>query len=415
MRGAVAQLAVVFALLTGVLPARAYTSNPKAEKELQQLLKRLRPAFVFFSQGSGVVISADGLVLTNSHVLIKPGTTFRVRLGNGKSYVAELLGRDRFGDLALLKLRDAANLKFLPLGDADSVKAGQLCIALGNPFAIGLVDQTPTATLGVVSGLHQLHGRYTDAIVTDVPINPGNSGGPLINLSGEVIGINGKIEPKLGLRSNTGLAYAIPSNQIKLFLPALKAAKGGDVYHGWLFGLVYDNDDDFDGVGARVTRVLENSDAAAAGFQAGDVITAVNGYDVWSPQRFFGILGTYPGESRIEATVERQGKPIKIAFTLKTFRLGKLFFTLREPQAGDKFLRVDKVEPDSPAWRAGIRDGDEITVIFGRSLAKHNLAMQFLILQNLMVQIRPGTKIILKIRRTNEGSTSEKIIVYNAG
>ena len=252
---------LIVSFFLSVSALMAFTDNPKEEKQIQNLIKKVKPAFVFLPQGSGVLISPDGYLLTNAHVLTSSDKVFPVRLGNGKAAKARLIGQDPIGDLALLKI-SGENHPFVKMVDMKNVKIGEACIALGNPFAIGLADKTPTITLGVISGLHQANGDYTDAIVNDAPINPGNSGGPLINLQGELLGINGLIKPSLGLRSNTGLAYAIPANQIKLWLPLLKKAKGGDVYHSVLYGIEMESSEDFKGTGAKLKKVKEGSLAA---------------------------------------------------------------------------------------------------------------------------------------------------------
>ena len=292
-----------------------YVSLSTNAQNANELIKRVRSSFVFFGQGSGVLISENGLVVTNAHVLSGNKEEFKVRLGNGKAFIAKLLGKDEYGDLALLKLKTNEKMNFLPMCNPKKVKLGSICLAIGNPFAIGLRDNQPSFTVGVVSGTHQLHERYSDAIITDAPINPGNSGGPLINVYGELIGINGMINPSLGLRSNTGLAFAIPVNQIKNWIPILKKCGDETVYHGAVFGLTFKKDDVVNGSGATVESVNDN--AKKLGFAAGDVITAVNEYDVWSPLRFVGIIGTYPENADTTVTVMRGDKKEKCQIKFK--------------------------------------------------------------------------------------------------
>ena len=142
----------------------AIGESPELIKALKERVNESKKSFVFFDSGSGAIISEDGLVLTNAHVLVNKKQFYTVRIGNGKSYKAKVLGLDIHGDLALLKLENAKGLKFLKFADTDNCEPGQLCYALGNPFAFGLVDQTPTVTFGVISALNQYHGSYSDAI-----------------------------------------------------------------------------------------------------------------------------------------------------------------------------------------------------------------------------------------------------------
>ena len=199
--------------LTGLVTTRA---NPPALNSgaVAELVAATVPAFVFIAGGSGVLISADGLALTNSHVIGKQ-RAFNVRLGDGRSFKANVLGHHAFGDLALLQLEGGNDLPFLPLGDSDALQTGEFCMAIGNPLALGLLDQQPTISAGVISAKNRLSGNYADGLVTDASINPGNSGGPLINARGELIGINGQMQTRMGLRSNTGLGFAIPVNRVK--------------------------------------------------------------------------------------------------------------------------------------------------------------------------------------------------------
>jgi len=168
-------------------------------------------------------------------------------------------------------------------------------------------------------------------------------------------------------------------------------------------------------VGARVREVLRDSDAAKAGFRAGDLITDLEGQPVWSPQRFVGILTTYPGNTDLNATVQRAGAPVPLRFRLAPLPIGKLFFTLGEIRPRDQFLRVDAVEADSPAARAGLRPNDEILMVYGLSFSDKPTMVQFLIMQNVMTQIQPGNPVIIRVRRTENGQPSEEVIRYNAG
>lgn len=287
-----------------------------AEVRLEALCEKVRPAFVFIAGGSGVIIQPDGLMLTNTHVIEK-GKEFDVRLGSGRHYQAKLLGRDEFGDLAVLQLAAKNNEPFpyLELGDSEALRIGQPALAVGNPFGLGLVDQQPTFTVGIVSAIRQFQGRYTECIVTDAEVNPGNSGGPLVNMAGQVVGINGQISTRWGLRSNTGLGYAISARQIKMWLPLLKAAGGGSVSHGRPVGIELQRAQADTPDSVIVKGVEKGTTAEAAGFQPNDRIVAWDGIPVANAIRLLSIVGMYP--AGIEAPVEVRRGEETVRLTVK--------------------------------------------------------------------------------------------------
>jgi S1-C subfamily serine protease len=280
LRGVAAAVAVLAGLVGA---ARA--------DDLVELCTRVRPAFVFIRGGSGVVIRPDGIMLTNDHV-IEGRRTHAVRLGDGSTHRARLLGTDPVGDLAVLKLElaEGVTVPHLELGDAAPLAVGDETLAVGNPFGLGVLDQAPTFTAGIVSALHHVQGSYTECIVTDTELNPGNSGGPLLDMSGRVVGINGQISTRFGLRSNTGLGFAIGAKQIRLWLPRLEAAGGEEVRHGRLVGLDL-RAPDAGRRGAVVADVAEGSVAAAAGFRPGDAIVARAGAPGPPPPGWAGLVG----------------------------------------------------------------------------------------------------------------------------
>jgi serine protease Do len=307
-------------LLAAVAPAVA--DAPALENgAVSALVAKTMPAFVFISGGSGVVISPDGLLLSNAHV-IERQRSFNVRLGDGRSFKANVLGYHLFGDLALLQIEGGKDLPFLPLGDSDALQPGEFCLAIGNPLALGLLDQQPTISTGVISARNHLSGNYADGVVTDAPINPGNSGGPLINARGELIGINGQIQTRMGLRSNTGLGFAIPSNRVKRWLPLLKTAKGGEVRHGRLDGLDWENP----GLAAQIEyippvirKVTAGSDAERAGFRVGDKVVRCQGQPVRMAPQLYLLLAMYPHTETLAVVVERGGKETTLTFKLDPF------------------------------------------------------------------------------------------------
>jgi serine protease Do len=305
-----------------VLSVRGFAASKS--DDVTGLIQRTTPAFVFLAGGSGVVISPDGLVLSNAHVL-EGGREFSVRLGDGRSFKAKVLGYHGFGDLAVLQIEGGKDLPYLPLGDSDGVRVGDWCMAIGNPLALGMLDQTPTISVGVISARQHVHRNYADSLVTDAPINPGNSGGPLINARGELIGINGQIRTRMGLRSNTGLGFAIPSNRVKLWLPVLKKANGQDVGHGRLEGIEWENEGTKAQLGfvtPTIRKVVPGSDADRAGFRDGDKVLKCQGKDIRTPSQLLLIMAMQPATESKTVVVEREGRPQTLMFRLEPVPTG---------------------------------------------------------------------------------------------
>jgi len=427
--------AIILCCASQVLAAAALVET--AERDIEDLAAKARPAFVFIGGGSGAVISATGLMITNAHV-VRSDKAFTVRLGDGRSFQAKLLGLDRGGDLALLQIEKGEDLVHLALGDSDALQIGESALAIGNPIALGVVDQTPTFTLGVISALHQYRGIYNDAIVTDAPVNPGNSGGPLLNMRGELVGVNGMVQTRWGLRSSTGLGYAIPSNQIQRFLPLLEAAKGGEIYRGRLQGLQWEPDDgEEDGEnpeaaaaadrtdaprpqpapaetvkGARIRAVDPESAAAKAGFQAGDVVVRLGGEPVWHRARFEGLVRSHPAGAALEVRVQRGAAETTLSVTLDSLKPGRLGFQLARPSPGDTAMRVGTVETGSPAGKAGLLVGDELVRIQDSEMTG-DLPSQFVQFRNWVLRgLYAGQEIRLTVRRMEDGAPVEKNIRY---
>ncbi|RPH76926.1 MAG: PDZ domain-containing protein [Planctomycetaceae bacterium] len=297
--------------------ADAAVATTDSEARLEALCAKAKPAFVFIAGGSGVVIQPDGLMLTNTHV-IENGKEFDVRLGTGRHYAARLLGRDVFGDLAVLQLvaKDGEPFPFLELGDSDALQVGEPAMAIGNPFGLGLVDQHPTFTFGIISAVRQFQGRYTECIVTDAEVNPGNSGGPLINMAGQVVGINGQISTRWGLRSNTGLGYAISARQVRMWLPLLKAANGGNVNHGRPVGIELQRAAADSADSLVIKGVEKGTTAESAGFQASDRIVAWDGQKIPNAIRLLSLVGMYPAGHEVAVEVRRGEENVKLTVTL---------------------------------------------------------------------------------------------------
>jgi len=368
--------------------APAPTAAAPRGDRLRAAIDRAVAAYVFIGGGSGTIISPDGLVITNAHVA---GSTrrWRIKGADGTGYQAEVIGTAPETDLALLTIRGHAEpLPHLPLGDSDALDPGDPVLAVGNPFGLGSLDHQPTVTLGVVSAIHVNRTRAGDAVVTDAPINPGNSGGALANLDGELVGVNGQIASRYGLRTNTGAGFAISSRQVQRYLPALKQARGGVVYAGTLNGLSLANSASEP---AKVARVLDDSGAAEAGLAAGDVILSVDDWPVSNAFEALAALARNPAGTSIPLTVRRDGQTETLLARLESQGRAALGVVLAQddPQS----LKVEKVTPRSPADRAGIQVGDVLRRI-GRYRLNNRSA-----LQRLMRRLRPGAEVPIAVER----------------
>ena len=327
------------------------------------------------SLGSGVIIdAAKGYVLTNHHV-IENADDVQVTLADGRTVKAEFLGSDRDTDIALIRI-PADKLTALPLGDSDQLRTGDFVVAIGNPFGF-----SQTVTSGIVSAVGRSGIRglgYQNFIQTDASINPGNSGGALVNLAGQLVGINtASFNPQGSMAGNIGLGLAIPSNLARDVVEQLITK--GVVVRGTLGvetqnlsaqiaqGLGLDEPR-----GALVTRVLSGSAAAAAGLRAGDVVTAINGQRVDNAQALHNFEGLQPVGRTVELDVRRDGKPLQLKATLKEQpravtgdaldpRLsGATFVDLPESarQAGLNGVLVSEVARGSRAAQSGLSGGD---------------------------------------------------------
>jgi S1-C subfamily serine protease len=243
--------------------------------------------------GSGVIISPSGLALTNHHVIMGAGIKGWGGLAGDKMFRWKLIGTDPGGDVSLIQMEGEERFPWSPLGDSDLVQVGDWALAMGNPFIL-TEDQSPTVTLGIVSGVKRYqHGAgknqlvYGNCIQVDSSINPGNSGGPLFNFNGEVIGINGRGSFQDRGRVNVGLGYAISSNQIKNFIPDLMATKLTE--HGTL-------DCNFTDRNGKVVCSTINSDspAAKAGLALGDELVEFEGVSVSTANQFTNLICTLP-------------------------------------------------------------------------------------------------------------------------
>src|SRR4051794_21723078 len=254
--------------------------------------------------GSGFVVSDDGYIVTNAHVVEGANGQIKAKIGDGKTFAAKLVGQDASTDLALLKV-DALNLKPLALGDSSTVEVGDPAYAIGNPFGL---DRT--LTTGVISALQREISSpngfsIDDVLQTDAAINPGNSGGPLFNGAGQVIGVNSQIESPnsngSGQAGNVGIGFAIPSNTVKSVVEQLRAT--GKVTHAYLGVQTQDGK----GAGAQVAAVTAGGPAANGGLQVGDVITSLGGKTVEDSASLSALVDEHkPGDS-VAVKVTRNG------------------------------------------------------------------------------------------------------------
>jgi serine protease Do len=332
--------------------------------------------------GSGFVISADGYIVTNNHVIENSDEIF-VAFTDGSELPATVTGRDPKTDIALIKVETDQELVAIALGDSDSARPGDWVVAIGNPFGL-----EHTVTAGIISAKHRrdvVGGSYDDFIQTDAAINPGNSGGPLINLAGEVIGINTAINP----RANT-IGFTVPINMAKHVLPQLRAH--GHVTRGWLGvviqGLTPELAESFDlenEDGALVSKVLADSPAEEAGVEHGDVIVEFDGTPIKDWRDLPRIVGETSAEEAVEVVVVRNGneKTIRIKIgTLDEPRLGDakpespgpVTFGLRATDitpeiaaqlgvGSESGVVISEILPGSPAEEAGLQRGDVIVEV----------------------------------------------------
>jgi serine protease Do len=376
----------------------------RVEDELTRVIDRANAAFVFIGGGSGILVSADGYVLTNHHVA-GDRKQWAVRIfGREDLVVADLIGTDPVGDLALLKIRNGKDLPFIEFGDMSRVRVGQQVLAVGDPFKLAEMDGPPSVSLGTVSALHRYQGNYSDAIQTDCAINPGNSGGPMLALDGTLIGITGQIISRFGAN-----AYAIPVDQILRFYPMLKSANGGIVYHAAIpEGINFVNKVD-ESQAATVDKVEANSAGALAGFQAGDRVVSVDGRPVYNYARLIGLIRSYPEQTQVQVSLLRGKDTVSLTVKLPRLALTPVITYVAALGArlqlgsGAEGIRVTQVDRNSAAEKAGLQQGDIILMIDNRAPTPET--------QDLLFGKAGGDKIELKVRRSSSGGITQKNIV----
>jgi serine protease Do len=353
--------------------------------------------------GSGVIIDPSGVALTNAHV-VEGASQIEVTTADGTKYPATLVGADKKTDLAVIRLKaNGTTFPHLALGDSDAVKVGDWVIAVGSPFGLNA-----TVTSGIVSAKARQIGAgpYDDFLQTDAAINPGNSGGPLVNMRGEVIGINTAI-----VRGGSGIGFAIPANMARRISSELIAR--GSVSRGWLgvslqpltpelaasFGVK-------DRKGALVSEVTPDSPAARGGVKAGDVVLAMNGTPVESPGDLARAVGLARPGTESTLRVSRRGAEQTLKVTLASApgeaaptQLGLAVQPLTPEMAKESGARaregvlVTAVEAESPAAAAGIRRGDIILEVESRPVRS---VADF---EQLTKGLKPGQPLSVRLER----------------
>ncbi|MEW9799048.1 DegQ family serine endoprotease [Alteromonas sp. CYL-A6] len=326
----------------------------------------------FRGLGSGVIIDAEkGYVVTNNHV-VDNADEITVKLTDGREFKAKKLGADEQSDVALIKI-DAEDLTALPLADSDKLRVGDFVVAIGNPFGL-----SQTVTSGIVSALGRSGlniGGFEDFIQTDAAINRGNSGGALVNLRGELVGINTAIFGPNG--GNVGIGFAIPSNMMKNLVDQI--VEYGEVRRGLLGILGSDVDAGLAeamnaevNLGAFVSEVQPDSAADKAGLQAGDIITAVNGRELHSFQELRARIASMGAGAKVTLTLMRKGDSIDVDVVLddatqSTVTAAEIHPALEgatltngEDASGNAGVEVSELERGSPAARIGLQPEDVI-------------------------------------------------------
>lgn len=370
--------------------------------------------------GSGVIVTQDGYIVTNNHV-VDGADELTVSLPDKRTFKAKVIGTDPKTDVAVVKI-DASNLPVLPWGDAGQLQVGEMVLAIGNPFGL-----SQTVTMGIISAVGRANMGivdYEDFIQTDAAINPGNSGGALVNLKGELIGINTAIFTQSG--GYMGIGFAIPSNMAKSVMNSL--INHGKVVRGWIGVSIQEVTQDLakefgttETKGALVADVMEDSPASKAKLERGDIITTYNGTAIRDPGQLRALVAeTAPGTT-VTLSVVRNRKQQDVTVTIGELpkALSKTGRRQGESSKGEHALTgitvesvtsqserfgrskgrsgvvVTDIEADSPAERAGLRTGDVIREI------NRNPVRDVRDFERLTSQLSPNSPVLLLLNRGN--------------
>lgn len=370
------------------IPRDRFEEQPESQEEPSESGRKLQAGM-----GSGVIVSQDGYILTNNHV-VEHADELQVELSDDRTFKAKVVGTDPRSDLAVLKI-DATGLVPARMGDSSAIEVGDWVIAVGSPFGL---EQTVTA--GIISATNRhtgiIRGGYEDFLQTDAAINPGNSGGPLVNLRGEVIGINTAINSRTG--TSAGVGFAIPSNMAMRIMQDLQ--QSGHVLRGFIgAGLEDLKRDNASGLnlppnvlrGAIIRRVLPNCPAAKAGLQSNDVVVATNGRPLTSSSQLMNEVALARPGASINMSVIRDGKPLDVNVVVEEQTEQKMSQFSNRVQIADWGLVVDTlnetysneelpedieqgaivlaIEPRGRAARLGLAPGDVLVVINDKTIA----------------------------------------------
>ena len=377
--------------------------------------------------GSGFIISKDGYILTNNHV-VKDADKITVILADNREFKAKVIGTDPLTDVALIKINDAQSLPTLPLGDSDALQVGNWVIAIGNPFGL-----SQTVTVGVVSAKGRSSvgiNEYENFIQTDAAINPGNSGGPLLNVKGQVVGINSALYSKTG--GYMGIGFAIPINMVKAVETQLKAK--GKVTRGWL-GVVIQNVSENlaksfglkEASGVLISQVQSDSPAAKGGIKQGDVIVSLNDIKMNNAAQLRNRVAMIAPGSEVKLGIIRDGEnktlEVKIGqrpSNLNQMTLGQnngssleknfgLTFQNLTPTLAERFgyqddqgVLVSQVNPGSPAAQAGMQPGMLVEEVNKKPV--HNLKD----LQQAITSSGDAKRLLLRVR---SGNVSQYVVL----
>lgn len=381
------------------------------------------------SLGSGVIVSPDGYIVTNNHVIAK-ADEIKILLNDKREFTGKVVGTDPKTDLAVVKI-DAKDLPTVPWGDSDKLEVGEYILAIGNPFALN-----STVTMGIVSAVGRANvgiADYEDFIQTDAAINPGNSGGALVNVRGELVGINTAIFSRSG--GYMGIGFAVPANMTRTVMDSL--VKHGKVTRGWLGVSIQEVTQNLakqfgldEAKGALVSEVLPDSPAAAAGVKSGDVIIGYDGKPVESPTLLRNMVAQTPIGRSAKVEVLREGKRQTLAVKIaeqpkdvaqgdgeedgetapKTALAGLELRNLTPEIAGQLGLKpgtsgvvVTGVAPDSAASAAGVEPGDVILEINRQAVKSINDVKRLIAKQQknenvLLLVNRRGGKLFLVVK-----------------